>query len=176
MASRSTLTPVTMKTPWKLSKRLRRRSTEVKSKWIVLLVKVCTILNNNTNYYIFSITNEFLTPLLMPINITKTYPCQFIIYTDCYSVLLIVLDYCSFFFCLPSVSLGEFAEVFKGLYDGSTVAVKILKVRYNKSFVGGGGVLTHQVALKIALLEGGSLWYFAKVHDGRGRRKTCCSE
>ena len=69
--------------------------------------------------------------------------------------MLIVLDYCSFFFCLPSVSLGEFAEVFKGLYDGSTVAVKILKVRYNKSFVGGGGVLTHQVALKIALLEGG---------------------
>ena len=52
---------------------------------------------------------------------------------------MIVLDYCSFFFCLPSVSLGEFAEVFKGLYDGSTVAVKILKVRYNKSFVGSGG-------------------------------------
>ena len=75
---------------------------------------------------------------------------------------MIVLDYCSFFFCLPSVSLGEFAEVFKGIYDGSTVAVKILKVRYNESFVGGvgggggGGVTnTYQVALKMALLEGG---------------------
>ena len=30
--------------------------------------------------------------------------------------------------CLSSLSIGEFAEVFKGLYEDSVVAVKILKV------------------------------------------------
>lgn len=78
----------------------------------------------------------FPTSLLMLIKLTNNYPCYFIIYTDYYSVLLIVLDYCSYFL-LSAIKLGEFAEVFKGLYDGSTVAVKILKVRYNESFVGG---------------------------------------
>ena len=48
---------------------------------------------------------------------------------DCFRLL--------FLFSLSAIKLGEFAEVFKGLYDGSTVAVKILKVRYNESFVGG---------------------------------------